>query len=123
MLPGTYNVPLQLRLYLILQGFCEKQSFPLTLWIPLSTAGVAIIGKKVSLLTGASIAIKSDWIKMVKMLKKNLKKKESKAKKKENEEQEEKTVRNYNLRRIWIYNYLWITVLVLYRSNATVSHP
>lgn len=51
MLPDAYNVPLQLRLYLI---------FPLTLWIPLSTAGVAIIGKKVSLLTGASIAIKSD---------------------------------------------------------------
>ena len=98
MLPDAYNVPLQLRLYFILQGFCEKQSFPLTLWIPLSTAGVAIIGKKVSLLTGASIAIKSDWIKMVKMLKKKEKKKESKAKKKENEEQEEKTVRNYNLK-------------------------
>ena len=73
MLPDAYNVPLQLRLYFILQGFCEKQSFPLTLWIPLSTAGVAIIGKKVSLLTGASIAIKSDWIKMVKMLKKKKK--------------------------------------------------
>ena len=77
-------------------GILWKQSFPLTLWIPLSTAGVAIIGKKISLLTGASIAIKSDWIKMVKMLKKKKKKKKVK-KTKEKGKQRTGGKKSYNI--------------------------